>query len=218
MAPIFDIIQSIRTLIAGAQEIPDDECVACESRDLTSLAEGVYRCNMCGYEGGSGYAAWQQKQRDDEMLALPPERRKELARQKLEQALVLLSSADGDAGAGYVHNGNALLGAAGALGDAIQMVDSDGYVGTDGDAQQQTNAERDVMEAEEPTDDALVLLYGVRDDPATPEEPGYVSSFMQMRLDHHLGDVGHMARNVSIKGKIRALRPVIERTLAEAFD
>jgi hypothetical protein len=41
---------------------------------------------------------------------------------------------------------------------------------------------------------------------------------MQMRLDHHMGDVGHIARNASIKGKINTLRPVIERTLAEAFD
>ncbi len=34
-------------------------CVACDSADVTELAPQTYRCNECGYEGGDGFAAWQ---------------------------------------------------------------------------------------------------------------------------------------------------------------
>jgi hypothetical protein len=34
-------------------------CVACDSADVTELAPLTYRCNECGYEGGDGFAAWQ---------------------------------------------------------------------------------------------------------------------------------------------------------------
>ena len=222
MAPINGLIQTIKTLIAGAEEIPDDTCVACESKNVTALAQGVYRCDDCGYEGGSGYAAWQQSQRDAKLLALAPERRKELAREKLEQALRLLLSADGDADAGH-HEGFSDLNALDvmeAVGVDIGLssdIDVDEYRTTDGDYQQQVGAERQIMEAAELANDAFVLLYGERENPATPEAPGYVASFMQLRLDHSMGDVGLMARRLGNKSEIRNLRQAIERTLAEAF-
>jgi len=34
--------------------IADDRCVSCDSADLEMLTAAAYRCNACGYEGGSG--------------------------------------------------------------------------------------------------------------------------------------------------------------------
>ncbi len=219
MPPLNDLLQNLKMLIAGAQKIPDDVCVACDATSVTVLAEGVYRCDSCGYEGGSGYAAWQQGQRDEGLLALAPERRQELAREKLEQALRLLLSADGDANAGH-HDllgvGERFERASVGVGLVADIALGDHSV-SDGDYQQQVGAELQIMEADALANDAFLLLYGQRDDPATAEAPGYVRSFLDLRLEHSMGNMGMMAQRVSNKAQIRTLRQAIERTLSEAF-
>ena len=51
---VFLIIRHFRMKKALNEEISDDSCVSCGSSNVTVLEEGVYRCEDCGYEGGSG--------------------------------------------------------------------------------------------------------------------------------------------------------------------
>jgi ribosomal protein L37AE/L43A len=85
--------QAIAMSGASKADIPDDQCVACDSKDVTVNAPGVYRCNACGYEGGSGQAAAQQAARQAGFDALSDDERRASALVDLREAVTLLESA-----------------------------------------------------------------------------------------------------------------------------
>ncbi len=78
---------------AARAEIRDDSCVACEGADLTPLGPGAYRCNACGYEGGSGLQKMKDDQRRAQIDALSPEARRAAGRRDLIEARDYLKAA-----------------------------------------------------------------------------------------------------------------------------
>ena len=58
----------LKRLFGGGEK--GEECIACSSQDLTFLAEEVYHCNACGYEGGSGMAAYLANQKKQDLQNL----------------------------------------------------------------------------------------------------------------------------------------------------
>jgi ribosomal protein L37AE/L43A len=66
----------VRRKRAMASTIKDDVCVSCDSEDVTMQGQGAYRCNACGYEGGSGRAAIQHKAKQEALEALDPAQRR----------------------------------------------------------------------------------------------------------------------------------------------
>lgn len=90
------LIEKLTMDRAMKSEISDDQCVACESADVDFVADRVYRCNMCGYEGGSGYAAYKEGQQRRGFDALSHEKRHELGIARLEEASTLILSGIGD--------------------------------------------------------------------------------------------------------------------------
>ena len=107
---IWQLIQSVIFNRAMNEEIPDDVCVACESEDITVLAEGVYRCNACGYEGGSNFAEYKQQQRRKKVDALEGEARQEHIVDTLKEARTLASSAQGSLSSASASNIQDMLG------------------------------------------------------------------------------------------------------------
>ena len=81
---------------ASRAPISNEECVACGSRDVTSLGPAVYRCGACGYEGGSGVAASLAERERAEIEAMGPEARRAGAIADLEEALAGLASVEDD--------------------------------------------------------------------------------------------------------------------------
>lgn len=78
---------------AARAEIRDDSCVACDGTDLTPLGPGAYRCNACGYEGGSGLQKMKDDQRRAQIDALSPQARRDSARRDLIEARDYLKAA-----------------------------------------------------------------------------------------------------------------------------
>lgn len=76
-------------------DIADDSCVACDSRDLTSLGEDAYLCNACGYEGGSGLVRMQDAAQAEMWASWTPEKRRASALADLKEARTFLRSAEG---------------------------------------------------------------------------------------------------------------------------
>lgn len=83
---------------AASAPLSNEQCVACGSKDVTALAAGVYRCNGCGYEGGSGVAAAMAEREWAEVSAMSPEARRAGAVADLREALAVLVAADGRLG------------------------------------------------------------------------------------------------------------------------
>ncbi len=54
-------------------DISDSECVSCGSKDVTELSPGAYRCNECGYEGGSGVQAAKDEAKKEKVASLSDE-------------------------------------------------------------------------------------------------------------------------------------------------
>ena len=48
----------LKSLFGDAGRVGEGACIACEATDLTELAPQTYLCNVCGYEGGDGHAAY----------------------------------------------------------------------------------------------------------------------------------------------------------------
>ncbi|MCP4805489.1 MAG: hypothetical protein GY913_14070 [Proteobacteria bacterium] len=80
---------------ASKEEIPDDRCVACNAKQITSLGENAYICDICGYEGGSGLAKIHEDRERAQMDALPEAKKRKAAERNLRQARTLLISAEG---------------------------------------------------------------------------------------------------------------------------
>ena len=71
-------------------------CVACDARNVTLLAPMVYRCNVCGHEGGDGWAARERARRDAAYHAWSPARRRKSAKRDLLEARTLIIAGLGD--------------------------------------------------------------------------------------------------------------------------
>lgn len=67
-------------------------CVACESTDLESVADGVYRCRQCEYEGGPGLAAFAAAKAEAAYAAVDPTERRAIANRHLQDAKRVLSA------------------------------------------------------------------------------------------------------------------------------
>ena len=101
-------------------DIPDDVCVACDSQDLTVIGQGAYRCNACGYEGGSGMAQLMEDERHTGFDAMSPEQRIRTAREDLLHARALLQGAIGSLGSAQSAAVQDLIGLSGsAMGGEI---------------------------------------------------------------------------------------------------
>src|SRR2546428_513960 len=70
----------------------DDQCAACGGFDLVPVDEGAYRCNSCGYEGGSGRRAMRSHAIAESIeRMLPAERRKSGIRDLMEARQILVA-------------------------------------------------------------------------------------------------------------------------------
>ncbi len=94
--PVIWLVQHFYPPKQRAIEQAKDQCVACRSRDLTALADRVYRCNACGYEGGEGRALVERALREASFLEMAPARRLEEARRDLLEARSLALGGVGD--------------------------------------------------------------------------------------------------------------------------
>ncbi len=80
------------------EDIEEDVCVACESRDLEIVGGDAYRCRACGYEGGQGWARVQREASAAKAATESPATRREKALRHLQEARLLLLAADGTMG------------------------------------------------------------------------------------------------------------------------
>ncbi|PKN55516.1 MAG: hypothetical protein CVU56_20935 [Deltaproteobacteria bacterium HGW-Deltaproteobacteria-14] len=91
----------LKRIFGGSEgEGGDDSCVACGSSALTALADGVYRCDECGYEGGDGFAAWRTERDKEALRELSPSALRARAVKALEGARLTLVAAAGGAEGG----------------------------------------------------------------------------------------------------------------------
>lgn len=82
--------QGVKRVRAMREPLRDDRCVSCDSVRLSPLGPGRYRCQDCGYVGGSGMAAYQEQKQLEAVSALPTEDRLRGAIRDLEEARTLL--------------------------------------------------------------------------------------------------------------------------------
>ena len=73
----------------------DDVCVACGSKLITTTGEGLYTCNDCGYEGGSGQKKKQEQDRQEAVARMTPEQRRAGGIKDMKEARTLLISSQG---------------------------------------------------------------------------------------------------------------------------
>ena len=68
------------------------KCVACDSLNILSIGHKAYRCVVCGYEGGEGFAIMQETVRQKLFDAMSAQARRKSARADLEEAVFLLGA------------------------------------------------------------------------------------------------------------------------------
>ncbi len=83
----------LRTQKALREPIGGDQCVACQSTQVTTFAPACYRCDGCGFQWGDGMAQFAAQQRAAEVQKLDPEQRKAYIRAELNEAQAHLSAA-----------------------------------------------------------------------------------------------------------------------------
>jgi len=86
------IWQAIKRSRALRDPISDNECVSCGSTSVTMLGPNAYRCDQCGYEGGSGVAAKRAQDQLDWIAQMDPALRQESGVKDLHEARTLLLS------------------------------------------------------------------------------------------------------------------------------
>lgn len=185
---------------ASKARISDDECVACGSKDVTIVAEGAYRCNACGYEGGSGLAKLQDKARLDAILAMSDDDKRRSGIQDLTQARSLLLGAQGT-----------LAGAA-----TLSVMDLTGVGSGDRGQSKQSelvSAVKDMMEAQQHVRDAAIKLgqnatyhFDIDFDPAT--------FALDVTLDSLIAGVVMHAKIEEARGHCSRMLSAVEGALA----
>lgn len=83
----------LRTQKALREPIGGDQCVACQSTQVTTFAPDCYRCDGCGFQWGDGMAQHAAQQRAAQVQRLGPEERKAYIRSELNEAQAHLSAA-----------------------------------------------------------------------------------------------------------------------------
>ena len=71
-------------------------CVACQGIELIELAPGAYRCSSCGYEGGSGYAAYYEGKNLTAMARLDEDELRRRALEELESLRLMVVALAGE--------------------------------------------------------------------------------------------------------------------------
>jgi len=71
-------------------------CLSCDATDVTELAPDAYRCNVCGYEGGDGYAAWQAQQNVAALAGQSEDALRARAIEELEAVRLMLVGVGGE--------------------------------------------------------------------------------------------------------------------------
>ena len=129
---------------ASKAPISDNECVACGSKEVTVVAEGAYRCDACGYEGGSGLAKLQDEAHVKGIEAMSDEDKRRTGIADLKQERSLLMGAQGT-----------LAGAA-----RLSVMDMAGGGGDRGQGKQSelVSAVKDMLEAQHHFRDAVLKL------------------------------------------------------------
>ncbi len=89
------IWQVMKRAKAMRAPIGDDECVSCDSRNVTQIGPGIYQCQDCGYEGGPGIAARQAQNQAAAIDQMSPEDRRSSGIQDLQEARTMLMSVAG---------------------------------------------------------------------------------------------------------------------------
>lgn len=151
---IVDAFRSYKMRKAMTSTSGGETCVACDSTRTTLLAEGAYRCDDCGYEGGDGYAAMTTANERAAIDRLSPEVRRQKAQDKLVDARRILLGAWGTMKAAKWSSVSDMVG----LGGAASL-------GATGDGGLRKMAElnaviSEMLHAKRDIDDGLYLLYG----------------------------------------------------------
>ncbi len=89
------IYKAMRMRRAESEPLADDVCVACNTKNVTILAPSVYRCNQCGFTGGSGMAEYQQQILRERAARMTPKERYLSALQDLRDARLALLGVEG---------------------------------------------------------------------------------------------------------------------------
>ena len=89
-------------------------CISCDSKDVAEIAPSAYRCNMCGYEGGDGYAAFQSQQQISRLANRSEDELRVRALDELEQCRLMLVGVGGQVD-------TSVLGRAASVGSGIEI-------------------------------------------------------------------------------------------------
>lgn len=198
---LVSLFKSFRMGRAAAADIADDQCVACDSRDLTELGPSAYRCNLCGYEGGSGMAALQQGKREAVWETWTVTQRFDSARGDLQEAASLAAAATGT-----------LRSASSAA--TLDMVGLSGGGGNDGPSETQSalvSGLGTLAEAQALMRDAAAKI-GMNAESAEVDAGGYGWAF-DLHADGMLADLNMIRRvNDALRAAART-----EKQIAEAL-
>lgn len=74
----------------------DDQCVACDSTWVDAIADGVYRCNKCGYTGGPGYQAYAAEKQVIALQSKPMHVRRKDALTRLRDTTLMMTALEGN--------------------------------------------------------------------------------------------------------------------------
>ena len=89
-----------RSIHGSAGSVPngsrEDVCIACDSRDVTKVADGVYRCNDCEYTGGPGYQAYSLAKQVEALQSKPLAERRKAAASLLSDTTLLMTALEGN--------------------------------------------------------------------------------------------------------------------------
>lgn len=190
-------------------DISDQMCVACESADITSYGEGVYTCNQCGYEGGSGHAAMIKERRFASFDRMSPEERRESALQDLQQARHVLLS-----GIGYFESSLSY-----SQGDILGF--GEGRVGAEEGSEKladMVQGARLLQEAQHLLQDALYKLHGHPDGAlAFDIEIDYSKWAFDLHFDNIFSDLHSHHQITQAHSQATSVLHEVENTLSRHF-
>ena len=208
---ILELIRSLRLGSASRAHISDESCVACDSKDLTSLGPGAYRCNACGYEGGSGLAAMQEQRRLAHFDRMTPEERRKSAHEDLLEARTVLNSAIGSLDSVRLMSGLDLVGVGGS-----------GYAGMAGEGNEKqqalVSAMGFVLEAQNQLKDAWYKLQGHPGGALKLDVPiDYSTWSLDVHLDGLVGDLMMHNKIEQARSQATQMLQAVEQVLATSF-
>lgn len=206
---IREMLLARRMKKAASETSKGEICVACDSKDVTILAPSAYRCNMCGHEGGDGYAKYMTQLRHASFERLSPEERRAGAEYDLKEARRLLLSAVGDLDRAMISSGLDMAGIGGGFGTG------------EGNEKQSamTSALGFMMEAKNRADDAKAKMQLFLDTGMASEgaADSYAAWSADLYFDNIFTDLNFHNKIKSAKGDAQRLAAVVERVLKEEF-